>query len=75
VVTAAVIAAVLTGESCGLKGTPDGARVVPVLNKADAVETDDVARVAAGVLSGAPGRIDRVVVASIRDSRFALVSR
>jgi probable selenium-dependent hydroxylase accessory protein YqeC len=56
------VAAVLADAAGGLRGVPDGASVVPVVNMADTPELESVARaVATGVLDRAPS-VSRVLL-------------
>jgi len=59
------LARVLTHEQGGLKGAPDGARVVPFLNKVESAERLDAARMAARLMLRQP-RVDRVVLGAAR---------
>ena len=59
------LARVLTHPEGGLKGVPDGARVVPFLNKVESAARLDAARAAARLMLGEP-RVDRVVLGAAR---------
>ena len=63
--TAAGLARVLAHPQGGLKGAPEGARVVPFLNKVDSAERLDAARTAARLMLREP-RVDRVVLGAVR---------
>ncbi len=68
--TAAGLARVLTHVQGGLKGVPDGARVVPFLNKVESVKRLDAARAAARLMLGEL-RVDRVVLGAARTGQPA----
>jgi probable selenium-dependent hydroxylase accessory protein YqeC len=72
VVTPKGMASVLTSDDGGMKSVPPGAEVRPILNKLDAVARADALSVASAVLSARPDRIRRVLLASMRDSRYLL---
>ncbi len=73
VVTAAVIADVLTADAGGMKGIPDSAGVCPILNKLDTVQREVALEVAAAVLARRPDRISRVLMTNLRDREYVLV--
>jgi len=61
------VAAVLASERGGLKGVPDGAAVVPLLNKVDnATHRQDAAEIATMILERTPS-VNRVVLARMID--------
>jgi len=64
------LARVLTHEAGGLKGVPDGARVVPWLNKVETDERLARARAAARLMLGEP-RVARVVLGAARTAEPA----
>lgn len=63
------VAAVLAHDDGGLKGVPDGARAVPVVNMVDTPELVETGReIARGVLDGASGTaVDRVLLTRMVD--------
>ncbi len=69
-ITPAVVAAVLVSDSGCTRGTPAGARVVPVLSQADLPGTDTALRETAALLLGREtpdgARVGRVVLAAPR---------
>lgn len=65
--TPAGLARVLAHPLGGLKGAPEGARIVPFLNKADTPERLAAARETAALLLREP-RIQRVVVGALRST-------
>ncbi|MCK4409079.1 MAG: putative selenium-dependent hydroxylase accessory protein YqeC, partial [Candidatus Eisenbacteria sp.] len=73
VVTAAVIADVLTAEEGGLKAIPESAEIFPILNKLDTTPREAALEVAAAVLARRPDRISRVLMTNLRDSEYVLV--
>lgn len=72
-VTPSTIATVITHRSGGLRRAPEGARVVPLLNKSDLASRETAFRTADLIL-GAGAGIDRVVVASLRDRDYVVVT-
>ena len=60
-VTAEIVATVLTHPSGGAKGLPEGARLVPFINKVESEETLDAARTLAHLLL-AQGVVDSVII-------------
>jgi molybdenum cofactor cytidylyltransferase len=73
-VTPEVVAAVLTHSSGGLKDVPERARVVALLNKSDCVQ-EKVSRATAGrIMALGSGRVERVIIASIREGRYSVIS-
>lgn len=66
--TAAGLARLLTHVDGGLKGVPEGARVVPFLNKVENVERLDAARAAARLMLR-ESRVDRVVLGAARTAQ------
>ena len=73
VVTAAVIADVLTAETGGMKGIPESSAVCPILNKLDTVPRETALKVAAAVLAKRRDRITRVLMTNLRDREYVLV--
>lgn len=73
-VTPAVIADVLTSDGGGMKGAPPGAEIRPILNKLDAVSRADALGAAAAVLEARPSRIRRVLLTSLHNSEYLVVS-
>ena len=66
--TPATLARLLTHPEGGLKGVPEGARVVPFLNKVDSAARLDAARTAARLMLGEP-RVERVVLGAVQTER------
>jgi len=64
--TAAGLAWLLTHPRGGLKDAPDGARIVPVLNKAETAERQAAGREAATLMLAEP-RVSRVVLTAMHD--------
>jgi molybdenum cofactor cytidylyltransferase len=73
-VSGAVIADVLTAEAGGMKGIPESSGVCPILNKLDTVPREVALEVAAAVLARRPDRIRRVLMTSLRDRDYVLVT-
>jgi len=73
VVTPAVIADVLTAESGGLKGIPEGSEICPILNKLDTSSRAAALEVAAAVLARRPDRVSRVLMTDLRAREYVLV--
>ena len=63
--TPAGLAQLLTHPEGGLKGVPEGARVVPFLNKVDSAARLDAARTAARLMLREP-RVERVVLGAVQ---------
>jgi probable selenium-dependent hydroxylase accessory protein YqeC len=74
VVTPEGLASVLTSDEGGLKGTPPGAEVRPILNKLDAVPLEKALEAAEAVLAAKPERIRRVLLTSLLDSQYLVVT-
>ncbi|QLG27777.1 putative selenium-dependent hydroxylase accessory protein YqeC [Halorarum halophilum] len=76
-ITAEAVGAVLASTGGGLKGVPEGATVVPLVNKVDDEGDEQVAREVAEAAMAADesGRIDRVVLARMLDGTVVDVIR
>lgn len=73
-ITTEAVARVLASPEGGLKGVPDGARAIPLLNKVDDGEDEAIAReIARRVHERAD--VDRVVLARMADARVVDVIR
>jgi probable selenium-dependent hydroxylase accessory protein YqeC len=66
---------IMTDETAGLKGLPDGARCVPMLTRARPSVVEAAGKIASGILLGRPDRIDRVVLADLRERNYSIVIR
>ena len=66
--TPAALARLLTHPEGGLKGVPEGARVVPFLNKVDSAARLDAARTVARLMLVEP-RVERVVLGAVQTER------
>ncbi|MBN2565179.1 MAG: putative selenium-dependent hydroxylase accessory protein YqeC [Candidatus Eisenbacteria bacterium] len=66
---------ILTDASAGLKGLPPGARCVPMLTRVQETSADAPLEIASGILARRPDRIERVVLADLRRSGYAVVRR
>ncbi len=69
-ITTDTIAAVLANEKGGLAGVPDGATVVPMINKADTETLETAADGICREILSRSDRIDRTVVAALERGRW-----
>ncbi|QLG61408.1 selenium cofactor biosynthesis protein YqeC [Halorarum salinum] len=76
-ITAEAVGEVLASPEGGLKGVPEGASAVPLVNKADDEALESVARdvAEAALAADGSGRIDRVVVARMGEGEVVDVVR
>jgi len=72
-VTAETVGSVLAHEAGGLKGAPDGARVTPMVNKADTARQRKLAREAVRVALASSDRLDRGLVTSFESGYCGVV--
>ncbi len=73
-VTPELLARVVTSERGGLKGAPESAAIRPILNKMLATSSETAAATARLILGMCPERIDRVILAEIRDGSFSVLT-